>query len=464
MIQIARYLGPGGFGVLCFSLAFTRIFGVFTDFGFHFLIVREVSRNVSSSSKYLRNLSGMKIILGVVVLGAISIIINLLDYPSQTVQVVYCIGVSVVIGSFSQMLCSIFHAEQRMEFDSAGKILNGLLLVVGVIAAVKLGFGLIGLALLFVAVSVLVLVYYLIALRIAFKRIFWEWVGAGLVEFDWGFWRGAIKSAAPFGLVVCFVTIFCWIDSVMLSVMKGDDVVGWYNAAYRMVLVLLLIPGSLISAIYPVMSKFHETSRDSLRLAFIKSFKYLTILAIPIGIGITLLAKKLILLLYTQDYANSVVALQVLVWSSVLIFMSQPIGTLLNCINKQITITYITGFCVVLNILLNLILIPRYSLVGASVATVATELFSLIARYIWCVKIGYGLSRRKSYVTLAKILVSSVIMGLLIICFYNLNLLVLVPLAVFLYFIVLYMINGLDEEDINLVKGIIWNRVKTKKT
>ena len=404
MICIARFLGPSGFGVLCFSLAFARIFGIFTDFGLHLLTVREVSRDLLSSDKYLRNLSGIKIILGAVVFAAMAVVINILDYPPQTVHVVYCIGISIVINSFSRMFCSIFQAEQRMEFDSAGKVLNGLLMVICVAGATKLGLGVVGFAFLFMVASTFVFVYHVVALRVAFKRVFRGWVDGGLVEFDWYFWKRLTKEAFSFGLAVCFITIFYWIDSVMLHVIKGDSVVGWYNAAYRLVLVLLLIPSSFTSATYPAMSVLFQSKKDTLRVFFERSFKYLLIIGIPLGVGVLLLAKRFIVLFYTQDYLNSVIALQILVWSSVLIFISQPIGNLFNCLNRQVIITYITGCCVVLNILLNLILIPKYSLVGASVATVATELFSFVAMYIFCIKAGYGFSGTRHGLMLVKIL------------------------------------------------------------
>ena len=454
MIRIARYLGPNGFGVLCFSLAFTRIFGIFTDFGLHLLTVREVSRNILSSDKYLRNLSGIKIILGVVVFAVMSVVINILDYPTQTVYVIYCIGISVIINSFSQMFCSIFQAEQRMELDSAGKIFNGLLMFICIVVAIKLGLGVVAFAFLFMAVSVFVFVYHVVALRIAFKRVFRKWIDGGVVEFDWRFWKGLIREAISFGLAVCFVTIFYWIDSVMLYLIKGDNAVGWYNAAYRLVLVLLLIPGSFISAIYPAMSVFFKSEKDTIRVFFERSLKYLLIIGVPLGIGTLLLAKRFIILFYTQDYLNSVTALQILVWSSVLIFLSQPIGNLFNCLNRQIITTYITGFCVVLNVLLNLILIPRYSLIGASIATVATELFSLVVMYVFCVRIGYGFSGVRNYLTLVKILLSGLIMGILILWLKDMNLFVLVTLAVIIYYAATYILGVFDKEDIYILKRI----------
>jgi len=249
--------------------------------------------------------------------------------------------------------------------------------------------------------------------------------------------------------------MFYWIDSVMLSYIKGDAAVGWYNAPFRIVLVLLLIPQSLIVALYPVMSKFYNTSEDSLTLSFQKSLKYLAMLGLPIGVAITLLAKQIILLTFGQEYINSVAPLQILVWSSVLIFVTMPFGNLLNCQNKQLVVTKVCGLYVPLNIILNLILIPRYSLIGAGIATVLTQLFGSFLLVYWTLKVRSKIYDNKAIIILSKFLVSSLIMGLFILYFQYLSLIIILPLAGLLYFLVLFIIKGIDSGDLTLLKSVI---------
>jgi O-antigen/teichoic acid export membrane protein len=222
-----------------------------------------------------------------------------------------------------------------------------------------------------------------------------------------------------------------------------------------MVLVLLFIPAAWSSAIFPVMSKFYITSQDSLRLSFEKSFKYLTMLGIPIGVGTTLLAQRFILLVFGTEYGNSIVALQILVWSEIFIFMSITFANLFNSLNRQVILTKITGICAGLNVILNLILIPKYSLIGASVTTVFTEFLSLALSFIWVLKIGYDTPRKELASIIIRVSISSVLMGIFIMCFHNLTLLALVPSAALLYFVVLYAIRGINKDDINLLRMAI---------
>ncbi|MBM3211255.1 flippase [Candidatus Poribacteria bacterium] len=457
MMYTARYLGPASFGILTFALAFTGIFSIFADLGLTTLTVREVARDKSLALKYLANVSLMKIVLAAITFGLIALIINLMGYPEETIRVVYLFGLYVIFVAFTQMFYSIFQAYERMEFQGIGQMSNAALILGGVIFAIKHGFSVVGFTFLFFIASAIVLVYSLAIMKLKFSNPT-SALAAKALEFDWSFWKPTIKEALPFGLAMVFSTVFIWIDSVMLSVMKGDAVVGWYNAAYRMVLIPLLIPTAFNAAIFPILSRFYITSRESLKMAYEKYFKYMVILGIPIGVGTTLLAQRFILLIFGTEYSNSILPLQILIWYPVLVFATSPFARLFESLNKQLILTRITGICAALNVILNLILIPRYGLVGASIATVFTEFALLVFFYIESMKIGYGIPRRKVTGIIIRASISSALMGIFIMCFHNLTLLALLPLSALIYFLVLYGIRGVDKEDISLIKRAVERR------
>jgi O-antigen/teichoic acid export membrane protein len=457
LMYTARYLGAAGFGILTFALAFTGIFAVFGDLGLQTLTVREVARDKSLTPKYLANVSLMKIILVTLTFGLIALAINLMGYPEQTIRVVYLFALSFIFQAFTQMFYSIFLAYEKMEYQGIGQTLNAALILSGVIIAMKFGFSVVGFAALFFIASVIVLIYSIAVMKLKLSNQS-SASATKAIELDWSFWKSTIREALPFGLSAIFIYIFYGTATVMLSLMKGDVVVGWYNAAYRMVLALAFIPVAFNTAIFPSMSKFFLTSHDSLKFSYEKSFKYLAMLGVPIGVGTTLLAQRFILLVFGVEYVNSIIALQILVWSAVFIFMNNIFASLFNSLNKQIILTKIFGICAASNVVLNLILIPRYSLVGASIATVSTEFMSLTLAYIWSLKIGYAISSKKLASIMIKVLISSVLMGIFIICFHYLPLLALVPLAALLYVVTLYMLRGIDKEDINLLRRAVGSK------
>jgi len=454
IMYAARYLGAKGFGILSFALAFTGIFGVFADLGLGQLTIREVARDKSLTSKYLANISVMKVILVIITFGLIALVINLLGYPEQTIKVVYLIALSVIFAAFTGMFNSIFQAFERMEYVSLGQILKSVLMLGGVIFAIKQGFSVIGFASLYLIASIVVLGYSLVILRWKFANPVFATANK-LLEMDWVFWKPTIKEALPFGLIGISGMVYTYIDSVMLSLMQGDAVVGWYNAAYRLILVLLFIPSAFGIAIFPSMSRFYLTSQSSLRLAVKKYFKYMIILAIPIGVGTTLLAPKIVLLIFGMGYTQSVIALRILIWTIVLTFAGAAFVKLFESTNRQVIITKVSGICVVVNVILNLLLIPRFSYVGASVATVVTEFILVGSIFVFALRGGYGFPMRWLIKNISKITFASLIMGAFVWHFESLNLLVLVPLATLVYLGTIYVVKGINKEDMQLFKQII---------
>ncbi|MBE3114353.1 MAG: flippase, partial [Actinobacteria bacterium] len=368
VMYIARYLGAEGFGILSFVLAFTGIFSVFSDLGLSPLTVREVARDRSLVGKYLGNITVIKIILVIITFGLIAITINLLGYPKQTIIVVYFLALSVIFSSFSNIFNSIFQAYEKMEYQSIEQILSSILMLSGALFAISHGFSVIGFAFIYFLVRA-------VALGYSFAVYTWKF-SLPKLELDWSFWKPTIKEALPFFLSAVVDIIAFKIDIIMLSMMKGDMVVGWYSAAYRLIEALMFIPATFAGAIYPVLSNFYVSSQESLKLIYKKSFKYLFIVGLPIAVGTTILAHKIILFIYKSGFTHSIIALQILIWTIPIIFLTYMFGTMLASINKQDLTLKILLLSMSLNVVMNLILIPRYSYIGASIATVITELLS----------------------------------------------------------------------------------------
>jgi O-antigen/teichoic acid export membrane protein len=231
--------------------------------------------------------------------------------------------------------------------------------------------------------------------------------------------------------------------------MKGDVVVGWYAASYRLIDALSFIPSVFMSVMYPVFSRYHVNSKKSLELSFEKSYRFLIIIAIPIGIGTTLLAEEIINLVYGDEYIPSVIALQILIWASVLSFINYTPATFLNSTNNQRKLMIFTSYGALLNIILNFVLIPSLSYSGAGIATVITE-FVVGILMISQIRKVQNISSLLSGI-IKKSLIAGSIMGVFIIMFKSYSIFVLIIPASIIYFIVLFIVRGLEKEDLNLL-------------
>ena len=446
----ARYLGAAGYGILSFALAFTGIFGVLADLGLSSLTIREVARDKSLALKYLANVGLMKIILAAVTFGLIALIINLMGYPQETITVVYLLGLYVVLAAFTQMFYTIFQAFERMEFQAIGQMLNAALILGGVIFAIKHSFSVIGFASLYVIASAVALGYSLAVMKLKFSNPS-SASATKVVEFDWSFWKPMIKKALPFFLVGALDLISLRIATIMLSAMKGDEAVGWYSASFQLMQTLMFIPAAFLAALYPVVSRFYVSSGESLRFVYQKSFKYLSLLGLPIAVGTTILADRIILGIFQEGFAPSIIALRVLIWAVPIVFLTGVFGTILASINRQGLAARIVLAYTILNVVMNSILIPRYSYVGASIVIVITSLMAFVPLFIVLSKLGYKISIPK---LIFRPVIASGLMALFLFFSARLSLWLLIPLAAIIYFGMLILLRVFSKEDLNLFREI----------
>ncbi|MFA7575155.1 MAG: flippase [Arcobacteraceae bacterium] len=444
IIYIARYLGAEGFGVFSFALAFTSIFGVLVDLGLNSLTVREIARSKSLTGKYLGNISVMKIILSAFTFVLVVITINIFGYSQETNKVVYLFALYVIITSFTNMFYAFFQAYEKMEYQSIGQVLTSFLILSGALWAISKELNVISFAFVYFIVSVIILAYN--------GLVYLYHFGLSKLEIDWDFWKPTIKYALPFFLSAVVDIIAFKIDIVMLSKLKGDIVVGWYSAAYRLIEVLFFIPATIAGALYPVLSNAYISSQDSLRLMYKQSFKYLIIIGLPIAVATTILAPKIILFIYKSEFLNSVIVLQIIIWTIPIIFLTYIFGTILASMDQQVLVLKINFLGMILNITINFLLIPKFSYIGASVATIFTCLIVFVLFFSFLSKNIYKVSLPKY---ISKPMVASIVMGLFIIFFININIYLLSGLSIIVYFGVLCALKTSLKRDIDLFSNML---------
>jgi O-antigen/teichoic acid export membrane protein len=267
-----------------------------------------------------------------------------------------------------------------------------------------------------------------------------------------------IKGGLPFLFIGIFTTIYFRIDTVMLRYMGGFDVVGWYNAAYRFIDLLAVIPGIFLTATFPLFVKMYAQKEQSeYQKLFKKTFKYLSVIAVPMLIIGIIVAKDIIKLFYTDSFLPSVLALQILLISGFLIFINYLLLSILNTQNKEKIVLKITGSAALLNIILNLILIPKYSLYGAAAATALTEIFNLGAAFIY--------SRLKpNYLELSKTLLAAIPMVVFLVAFRNLNVIILSILSLVLYSAAILLIKVVTKDEIKFYLSMIKQKISPNLT
>ena len=444
LIYIARYFGEVKFGKYSFAISFTALFIVFADIGISGLITREIARNKELTSKYLTNISAIKLILSFLTFGLIILTINLMNYPQDTTYAVYLFGIYMILTSFTQMFGAIFQAFERMEYNATVIVARQIVLFLVALYVLFSGHGLIVLGYVYIFSEIICVTLSLIIVLLKIAKL--------KLIIDFSLWKKLIIESIPFSLNALFAMLFFKIDTVMLSVFKDDFAVGIYNAAYTPLLALNAIPAIFVSAIYPVMSRYFISSKDSLKIFTVLTSRYMAIIGFPISIGCFILADQFIKLFYGNQYSDSVVAFQILALFIPLRFVSSITGTLLTSINKQGIRAVSVGFSAFFNIILNLVMIPYLSYIGASIATVLSELF-LYFIFIYFINRQY--KRLELHKYFIKPIIASLIMGGFVFCFIKINLFLLITLSGLVYFMLLFLLKTFTQEDKNVLKQVV---------
>lgn len=447
VVYITRYLGPESYGILSFALSFTTIFGIIADLGLSQFIVREISRDKSLASKYFGIALGIKIIASIITLLLAALGINLLGYPENTVDVVYFIALYVLFNSFIQLFYSLFQSYEKMEYQAIGLILTNILLLSIALLGIYLQMDLIYFAIVYFMVSLIILAFVIV---VSVRKFV-----VPKIEFNLDFSKKILAESLFFVLAMVFTEIYFNIDSVMISLIVGNEAVGFYNAAYKLIFICMFIPGVVIVSMFPVMSKHFKSAKNLLKIEYEKIFKFLFLSALLIFVFGFLFADKIISIIYGSAFIPSVAALKILICVIPIIFTTYLFGNLLGSINKQKFVAIVTGASAIFNIILNLFLIPQYSYFGASLATVLTELCVFIFMFSYISKFFHRISIVNNII---KPLISASILGISISLIIPFNWVLAFIFGLIIYIPLLYILEIIEKEDIQIVRELIKNR------
>jgi O-antigen/teichoic acid export membrane protein len=437
-VVMARVLGAENFGLYAFALALANLLSLIPNYGFNPLVTRDIAKDASQAGQLLGDILVLKFALSAITL-LVAIGVLSLTSVTPTRQMVVYLSIGCMLGeSFLNFIASFYRAYQVLEYEAVVQVALAIFHTVVGLIILLLGYGLIPFLWWRLAgfVGGAGIAYYLLVDKLVRPAF-----GLRFVALKEMLWR-----ALPLAVVSLFVATYVRIDMILLALIKGDLATGWYSAAQRPVGVLAFLPAAFVGAILPAMSGLGQTSQ-SLSRYFEQTTKYLLIISLPLTIGIGLLADRIVLLLYGQAYAPAIAALQILAGTLVVTFVNHGISTALVAVGQERKFMSITGWGVGFNIVTNLACIPLYAHVGASLTTLATEVFVLA---LGLREIRRGLSDLHLFPVINKPVVAGVAMSAVILGLRGQSTILLVCLSAVSYVCALFLVGGLDRREITL--------------
>ncbi|MBI5038049.1 MAG: flippase [Candidatus Kerfeldbacteria bacterium] len=452
-IFIARQLGPVDLGLYDPIKSLIPILLILIDFSLSTVMVREIARSPDRVEKYLSSILGIKAVLAFVIITSMGLFTNFSGYSSMVKIVLYLDAIIVVLDTFTLTFFAVFRGLQNMKWESIGMIGTQLLTIIFGSISLLLGWGLQSLFIAVVIGSVFnfIFSFYMIRSRLNI-RIRLHWDKEIIVKF--------LKMAFPFAIAAIFIKFYTFTDRFMLLFIHGQGHAGWYATAHKLTYALEFIPSAFAASIYPAMSSYFLHSHADLSKTFQKAMHYLMIIAVPISVGMVLVADKLVIALYGVDYETSILPLRILISSLIVIFLNFPVGAFLNACNRQVINTRNMGITVAINIILNILLIPKYSFNGAALSAFISGFILFFLGLRWVGKI-VAYDKRFLITVLGKSTLSALVMAGVIVVLQNyISVFITIPIAAVTYIGILLLVKGVDRSEIATFSRALLNRFK----
>lgn len=199
------------------------------------------------------------------------------------------------------------------------------------------------------------------------------------IVFDWRRSKELFRKGMPFVFLGMFAAIYGRVDMIMLRYLSGFEAVGWYSVAYKFLDITFVFPSLFLASIFPLLSSLYGQEKVGERFdrLFEKSFRLLFSFGILSTVFFMFFAPRVIDLFFIDSFAPAAPALRILMVGQMFAFLSLLFSNLLIVQRKEQVGLYIVMACATLNVILNALLIPKFSLYGAAWATVIAELVNL---------------------------------------------------------------------------------------
>jgi O-antigen/teichoic acid export membrane protein len=461
-VYVVRRLGDAHFGQYSAVMAYVAIFSIFTDWGMSKYAVREMAKDYGRTSQLLPNIVAIRVVFSLIVAFAAPLSALWLGKGSDMVLGILIASAGLVLYAFQGPLDCALAARERLDYTSTFTLVARLVFWgLGVLLLIR-GMGFIGLiiaSLTSVAVVVVLSGWTLFRL------------GVGRMILSVRVWPQLFVAALPFGISGISYVFMQRFDTVLMSFVLTDAAVGWYNVPWTLINMVLLVAQSIAIAIYPSMVRSHTEAPESLTRVVWMAIKYLLVVCLPITLGGTVMADRIIITLYGEEFVNSIRVLQVMLWAVPGLFLLELLGRVTSTLQLERAAARINVINAGVTVVLNLILVPTMGITGAALALVGGRTIRLVQ--YWRL-IGNDRLVGKRWGTLLRVASAAIVMGVSVLLLSRTptfatmdsrwSLVVLLGAGAVAYLVALVATSGIEHREIQFLRGMARERVARGST
>jgi O-antigen/teichoic acid export membrane protein len=369
VVVTTRYLDVRQYGALVTALIFVSLFALLTDFGMTTIGGRELAKSPEDADRILSSLGLMAALISLLALG-IAIAVSQVAYAgpqgADVRKAILILLPQLLIVAPRSVALAYLVWRQKIYLSSFAGVATRVVTLGLVIAVAKADLGFVAMVVAYAAFPILGALLVVLLARTGLPRLrLWSRPLA----------MKLLKLSLPLGGVVVVNYLYFRLDLFLLSVLASKTDVALYGVAYKVIEVLTLIPGYLMVTLLPAMAVV-ETSSDRLNRLVQNAFSAMQFIAVPL-IALSFYSTQILRVIAGDQYGAAHTALQLLMIGMALSFLQQVFGYTLVSQNRQGRALIALVAVLLVNLALNLVLIPLYKINGAAVALVISEALSL---------------------------------------------------------------------------------------
>ncbi len=442
---MTRYLKTDGFGEYSTVINFVSFFAMSADLGLTLITAQMISDPHENQAKVLNNLFSLRLISAFLLLGLAPLSVIFFPYSSTIKIGVLIASISFIFPALNQIIIALFQKTLKMGRAMIAEVSGKISLLLAMFFAIKIDSGLNGVlwASVFSA-GIGFLLNWVLSKKEAKIRF----------DFDFSIWKKILRKTWPLATTIILNLIYQKGDVIILSLFKSINDVGIYGAAYRTIEVIGTIPYMFAGIMLPLFTlNWINKNLPFFETLVQKSFDFMLILALPLIIGTQFTATEIMKLIAGKEFAPAGPPLQILIISIALLFISCIFSHVIIAIDQQKKVIRLYLITALSSIVLYFLLIPQMSYIGASLVTIYSNLLILGGSLFYTKKLT---KIKINFKILKPVLLASLGMALFMFLIprflyeRGVFLLIIIALAILIYFLLLYLFKGLKKEDLEI--------------
>lgn len=370
---IARYLGPADYGLMNYVISFVGLFGFLASLGIDGIVSREIVRQPDKENILLGTGFRLKLIgatLAIIITNSISWV---LAHDMPTLILIAIFSINFILQAFN-IIEIYFQSKVLSAYITRVQILTTVAITILKIAVILLGYSVLGLIVVYL-IETAITTTLLVFLFTTRQHSMTNW------KFDTATAHIIVKDSWPLLCSSMAIGIYMKIDQIIIKNLLDDTQVGLYAAAIRLSEVWYFIPIVVCTSLFPAIAKKLDPQLLNARIK--KIYISLFLLAFAISLIMTLLAKDIIAFIFGEHYISAAPVLQIYIWTTIAVFWGIILERQFIIEKKTGIYAIVTVLGMVINILLNLILIPHMGIIGAAFASLCSYTLTTLTMLIF---------------------------------------------------------------------------------